>query len=738
MREGLAAAGGRSDGRDPGQYVSTWRERRSVVVAAVGASVLYLGTVLAAGPTPRGRLLDAALMGVAAAAACGATVFFYSRLDPQVKPLWAGYAVGVGLYSVVFALQGLREVGCTWCGGAAATVALGAFAAFGVLLAGGLRLAYGQADRRLWAIEVLDSAAVTAAAGFWVALLAELEVLAFRRPFLSVETVEVLVIPLLAGGLVFALRAVSTDIAHYKLLQAAFLLAVGLWIVARGLVDHLGGGPAWSLFALSRACVVAVAICLPAFGVAEGGRLRILDVEGPHERRVVDISIVVAALAVLVVLARLYVDPQSIAYQMALPALGVVTLLLVVRLAVTSEYHRHLEAVVTDSARRYRDIVEGAHHGVLEVDARGAVTYCNEAAGQILGHGRDRLLGRRLDELLQPVPVGSDFLAEEPDGSGRRSDGGISETGPVDDRPDLGLSARLTSGERVVARCDKNGSEKGSCYVELAPLSRGGQGSIKTILRDVTLEVERRMRVESLIRALEDKVAERAVLMREILETGESERASIASQLHDGPVQHLTLLALKTDLLRRRAAQGDPASIESACASVLGEVRAEAEELARLGSVLNPRAGADMDLAGSLEDVLHGIFRSAPGGHVERSARGEGLQGRPCVSVKGDEKLSCSPTTKIALYRSLQAMALDARLSGASVAEIELSAGDGSVSARFRTDVVLGGPGAKGVARAKTWALKFGGSFSERRSGSFYEAELSLPAAPEQIPREPD
>ncbi len=725
-----------AEGQGLRQYVSTRGERRAVTAMAVGSSLLYFGAVTLAGPTSKGRLLEPALMAVAALVACGLTAYFFGRLDPVVRPMWAAYATGVGLYAVVFVLQLLRELGCVSCGSAGAVVALTAFGAFGLLLGSGLRLAYGQADRRLWIIEVLDASAVSVATGFWVAILVELDVLPLRGPLLRVEAVEVLALPLLAAGLVFALRAVSTEIAHYKLLQSVFLLGVGSWFVARGLLEQWGTGTAWTLFALSRAVVVASAIAIPAFGVAEGRSLRILDVEGPHERRVADISAVVGALAVLVVLTRIYVDPESVAYRISLPALGAVSLLMVLRLAATSEYHRHLESAVTESARRYREIVEGAHHGVLEVDGRGIVRYCNEAAGEIVGCGRDRLIGSKLDELLTPVPTPRGPLSETTGGLSDEQSNSPPGGEQGEHHLDLGLSASLRAGDRVIAQCEVDRPDRRSCYVELAPLAGSGQGSIKTILRDVTLEVERRMRVESLITALRAKAAERAALMREMLEAGESERASIASQLHDGPLQHLTLLALKTDLLRRKLLQGQTDTTDSACQAVLEEVRAEADALSRLSEVLNPRVGSDMDLERSLEDFLRGIFRSVPSEAVGGSTGGRVPGRRPPVRVTVSEKLSCSSTAKIALYRSLQAIALDARVSGASWVEVELSASNGSVRARVRTDAPLDNPRARGVARARTWTLRFGGNFQERKSGSTYEAELRLPQALEAIPRE--
>lgn len=690
-------------GRAPDPYVSTSRQRRALGPTAAVVAAVYLSATTIAGPTVVGRVLDSSIMAAAALLSSALAVGYYRRVNEAVKLPWAAFGVGVGLYSAVFVMQAARWAGwCDRCGPPAAAAAVAAWTALSFVLWGALRLAYREADLRLWTIEILDAVVVLVAAALGLALLVELGSIAVPHPFASVEFVELMGLPLAATGLVFATRSISPQIFRFKVLQSVFLTAVAVWILARSWNAGSYGEIAWVVFVSARATAIACAIFIPAYGVSPRVRVDILNVRGPEDRPVTDVSVVVCVLAILVVIARLFADPAGVVHEVALPVLAGVALLLVVRLALTSEYHKHLEDVVTDSSARYRELVEKATQGILEIDVYGVVRYSNDAAAQIMGVEREDLLGRDIADLLEPLSEANP--APEREGGGHRDAA-------------VGLLARLRAGSRVVARLpDPDG---GSRYVELAASPSGGQGPLKTLLRDVTVEVERRMRVENLIGNLRAKDVERSALMREMLETVESERYSIASQLHDGPVQHLTLLALKTDLLRKKASGTAPDEFRSACSEIADEVRSEAVNLRELSNALSPSVRPDVDLEASFNGLMRNLFSSG------------GAAGPVAWRVTAPQDIPCTTTAKIALYRSLQAIALDARVSGASRAELELAVKDTVVSARFITDAPLDNARSRGVARAKVWTVRIGGTFSERRRGPLYEAELQIPPSAE-------
>lgn len=685
-------------------YVSTHCQRRRLAALGGVFAAVYLVSVVAAGPTDAGRILDSSLMAAAAALSSVLVARTLSRANEAVRVPWSAFLAGTGLYSMVFVLQAVRFAGCDTCRIAAAVVGAAAWLSFSVVLWGALRLAYRDADVRLWTIEVLDASVVLIAASTWLGLLIESKGVMIPRPAASIEFVELLGVPLLAVGTVFTLRSISPGLGQYKAVQALFLTAAASWIVARSANAPGRLVESWLAFAAARAVVVFSAILIPTYAVARGVTLEILNVRGPEDRPVTDVSLAVGALAAAVVATRVFAGPDSFLFGVSLPVLAFVCLLLVVRLALTSEYHRHLEEMVTESSSRFRDLVEGAHQGILEVEADGSVGYCNEASAFIVGLPRSQLLGRDLSDVVEAVDIEAE-LDDESDSSASSGERHV------------GLVPRLLGGSRVVGQVTR--SDGLSCYVELAP--SGGAGKpLRVLLRDVTAEVEGRLRVRRLIKELRGKDAERSALMRDMLETAESERYSIASQLHDGPVQHLTLLALKLDLLRKRAAQGLYEKVISESRRIGTEMKSEARHLSELSNSLSPVVRPDADLATAMEGMMRSIFE-----------HGTDL-GPTRWRVVVPEQISLSPTAKISLYRCIQAIALDARVSGARRAEIELDSHDGTVTARVVTDAPLDSARARGVARAKVWAARLGGSFAQRRKGGIYEAELRIPSTPEE------
>ncbi len=692
--------------RAPDPYIFTPHQRRVLAATAACLASLYFAATTLTGPTDRGRVIDSVAMAAVAASSLLLGMTAARRVHRSLRTTWVAFSAGVGFYSIAFGFEAARWRGCRGCESVAAYSAIVAWASFGILLLSALSIAYQGADIRLWVCELLDGLAVLSTAAFWVGLMVELELFAVPPAFASVEFIELVALPFGIAGFLFALRSISADFAQYKALQLVFLFGVCLWIATRSWNGPGDQGALWAVFAFARAVTVFSALTISGYGIAPGTSLDLFNVRAPEERPVTDVSLVVGVLAVLVVSARIAADSSSRVYALSLPILALVGLLLVVRLALTSEYQRHLETIVINASARYRDLVEEAQQGILEIDEHGAIRYSNEAAAEILGVDRKSLEGKQIGDMLTPAP---------PESIGLEPVAPPSEYG----ESVLGVATRLRAGDRVVARLTKSSGRVR--YVELAPSAAGGREPVKTLLRDVTTEIEQRIRVQNLIKGLQEKNAERSALMRQMLETAESERYSIASQLHDGPVQHLTLLALKTDLLRRRLADGVDTNIALEISSIAAEVASEAANLTDLGDALSPQIAADEDVGVALESMMNSLFGA------------ERARGPVVWKVAAADDLQCSATTKIALYRALQAVALDARTTGTERAEIHLNTEGEFLVARFITDAPLDTRRARGVARAKVWIVQLGGSFAERHRESLYEAELRLPRYVEKM-----
>src|SRR5215471_16232933 len=50
--------------------------------------------------------------------------------------------------------------------------------------------------------------------------------------------------------------------------------------------------------------------------------------------------------------------------------------------------------------KRFRNLLEAAPDGILEVDAQGMITLLNQAAEKMFGYSRDELLGLKVEKLV--------------------------------------------------------------------------------------------------------------------------------------------------------------------------------------------------------------------------------------------------------------------------------------------------------------------------------------------------
>jgi PAS domain-containing protein len=719
-------------------YVVPADLRRLWVRAVVLAGILFFGVSALVGPTQAGRAVDRSVMTLGAIVVA-ATVFSRTlpKADARVKFTWSAYGAGIGLYSVIFALDlGSVRGSCAICNNAGFVLASLAWLLLVGTLAVAIAIAYPKSERGKLRIEVLDAAVIVVSASTALWMLHSAGVVRFSDTLPSPRAVELAGLPLVLAGIVFVRRCISTALRYYKFWQLVFLGSVAAWIALGGLgaETSLSRG-AWALFAAARAFTLVSAVVLPLYAVREGAGAATLMLEGPEDRPITDVTVAAAFLAALAV-GAIIAGPRPLGGFPAVPSIGLTisSLVLVARLALTSRHHEELVKALEIATVRHRELVEGAFYGLLEVDWGGCVVYANGAAAKILGADHAGLVGRRLDELLvlpaSESPSAADslesiedrWLGADPwvgrvsDGNGRPVQGGTASSG---------VWAALRKGSRVVGIAEVPESTRRKerpTYVELVPSSSKRSSLLRVVLRDVSSEVQGRLHLLQLSKDLLERDRERAALTKDLLETAESERYSLASQLHDGPVQHLALVALKLDLARKKLDSEAPARGSQTTmdlSAVLEELEREAANLRFLVASMQVLKDTERSgLRAALESVMQAIFESEPKAGTTRWE----------VRIAGDPSASF-PTGKLklaALSRACQGMALDAKFAGASVVEVEVLQENESVTLRFSTDAPLHTPYSRGVSRAKTLAVRLGGTFRESSVDGRYVAELSV------------
>jgi two-component system sensor histidine kinase UhpB len=110
---------------------------------------------------------------------------------------------------------------------------------------------------------------------------------------------------------------------------------------------------------------------------------------------------------------------------------------------------------------------------------------------------------------------------------------------------------------------------------------------------------------------LEEAQRERARLLARTVEVAEEERMRIAAELHDGPIQKLTVVAFTVDRLALRIARNEPGAEELA-AEVRERLRLEMVALRRLMSELRPPVLDERNLAAALSDCAAQVFAETP------------------------------------------------------------------------------------------------------------------------------
>jgi len=230
-----------------------------------------------------------------------------------------------------------------------------------------------------------------------------------------------------------------------------------------------------------------------------------------------------------------------------------------------------------------QNITEKAASCIFMTDERHHITFANPEAVRAFGYTSRELIGRPLHKILRRRVPGE---LPYPDGECPMLDVQRAR-GKMRDQQEIFLRK---DGTPVAVDCSS------------APLEVGGErvGAV-FMMRDVTervrneealrlahdqLEARVTQRTEQLAHAheqLRKRLAERAQLQEQILAAGESERARVAQDLHDGLCQLLLGIRFKMELLRRQLEERSLPGVNRlrALARLLDRATDEARGLAR-------------------------------------------------------------------------------------------------------------------------------------------------------------
>ena len=345
---------------------------------------------------------------------------------------------------------------------------------------------------------------------------------------------------------------------------------------------------------------------------------------------------------------------------LALAGLGVVTGILAMRVDVGGRIAAVLVLVVfllvVQGVRRSRDLGRTrARYQALVEQLPGAVYVAEfEAAGSWLyvSPQVERILGYPAEDWIRDATLFDRIIQPEDETAYRAAEALSRETGGS-----LSVEYRMRAKDgRVVWIRDD------------AMLVRDAFGR-PLFHQGVLFDITERKRIEVQLQTLQ---AERARLLDRTVQATEQERSVIAMELHDGPIQHLSAVALKLETLglalRRPQASED---LRSRVRPIQERLTEEIDALRRIMRELRPPALDERGLEAALMDHLNAIQTSTSVACTVRST----LEGR------------LDSTQETVLFRVAQeALTNVVRHAGARHAWVTLAPVPGAVTLDIRDD----------------------------------------------------
>ncbi|MER3396012.1 MAG: hypothetical protein C4319_04420 [Acidimicrobiia bacterium] len=212
------------------------------------------------------------------------------------------------------------------------------------------------------------------------------------------------------------------------------------------------------------------------------------------------------------------------------------------------------------SEERYRVLVEESTDGVVELDKEGRVLFSNKAFAKMIGKEPVQLLGESFFELL-----------------------GVTRSKP----PTKGEVTRTTAAVKFNAE---------EVILEIYQSTRR-DGKIQALVRNVTERHNYAQRLRKLYEELAEKERLRTQALSKLIRAEEETRSRIAADLHDGPVQEFSRLAISLDIAKRHLEKGNLQEGFQVLADVRKSLSAELLRLRSLMTELRPPVLAERNLA---------------------------------------------------------------------------------------------------------------------------------------------
>jgi len=352
---------------------------------------------------------------------------------------------------------------------------------------------------------------------------------------------------------------------------------------------------------------------------------------------------------------------------------------------------KHAEEALGKSEEMLRGIFESAPDTMVVVDGKGRIERVNEQVEQMFGYRREELLGQPV-EILIPKRFRSKHKKQR---SKYLSEPQL--------RP-MGIGLTLF-GKR------KDGSEF-PVEIMLSPVKEESNSLVIAIIRDITKR-------QSNQEALREYAERMKILSRRLIEVQESERRSIALELHDEIGQILTGLKLTLEM-STRLPEGELRASLAGAQALVNELMTRTRELS-----LDLRP-ATLDHLGLLSALLRHFRHYTSQTQVTVDFRHDGLEGR-----------RFAPELETAAFRIVQeALTNIARHSEAEEAIVRIWAAPKTLMIEiedngkgFDTEAAFAAHQSSGLAGMRERALLSGGNFrveSGSTTGTRLTAEWNL------------
>lgn len=206
---------------------------------------------------------------------------------------------------------------------------------------------------------------------------------------------------------------------------------------------------------------------------------------------------------------------------------------------------RALETALKERDERMRAIVETAVDAIITIDERGTIEWANPASEKLFGYTHDEMVGRNV-KMLMPEPYRGEH--------------------------DQYLSNYIRTGKAKIIGIGRE---------VIAMRKDGTTFPISLAVSAVSLG-ERR-----LFTGIVHDLSDRRKLEQQIIEASTTEQRRIAQDLHDGLCQELVGVALRTDLIAKRAATNG-AEYAQPLQELASSIREIAVQARRMSHGLNP------------------------------------------------------------------------------------------------------------------------------------------------------